>query len=105
MRFLSSFSSFCLSSSWSKITHKSNELARKKFNKRCKDIKYVPGVGINIKKFDIKLSEKEKNQLKKSIGLKKDDYILTCVARLDKNKNQGFLINIMEKLVKEFLSI
>ena len=35
-------------------------LAQKKFSKRCKDIQYVPGVGIDIKKFNIKLSKKNR---------------------------------------------
>ena len=76
-------------------------LAKKKFSKRCKDIQYVPGVGIDTKKFDISLSTSEKEDLKKSLCLKKDDFVLTCVARLDKNKNQGFLINVMKDLIKE----
>lgn len=77
------------------------ELAKNKFSERCHDIQYVPGVGIDEKKFDIKLTEKEKNELRESIGLKKDDFVLTCVARLDKNKNQGFLIEVMERLTKK----
>ena len=77
------------------------EFAKKKFSKRCHDINYIPGVGININKFDIKINENEKMKIKESFGLKKDDYVLTCVARLDQNKNQGFLINVMEQLVKE----
>lgn len=83
------------------INHEDEELAKNKFSKRCHDIQYVPGVGIDTKKFDIKMTDKEKKDLKKSLGLKKDDYVLTCVARLDKNKNQGFLINEMEELLKE----
>lgn len=74
--------------------------AKKHFNNRCKKIKYVPGVGIDIKKFEVNLLEKEKTMLKRSFGFKKGDYILTCIARLDKNKNQGFLIDCMRKLTK-----
>ena len=81
------------------------ELAKQKFSKRCHDIQYIPGVGIDTKKFDIKLTDKEKTKLKNSLGLKKTDYILTCVARLDKNKNQGFLISVMESLVKDYANI
>lgn len=80
-------------------------LAKKKFSKRCHDIQYVPGVGIDTKKFDIKMTSKEKKELKKSLGLKEKDYVLTCVARLDKNKNQGFLIEVMEQLVKDYKDI
>ncbi|WP_051551167.1 glycosyltransferase [Kandleria vitulina] len=83
------------------INKEDYNLAINKFKKRCHDIEYVPGVGIDTKKFQINLSEEEKNTLRESIGLEKNDYVLTCVARLDKNKNQGFLINVMEELVKE----
>ena len=83
------------------INKEDYNLAINKFNKRCHDIQYVPGVGINIKKFQINLTDEEKVKLRESIGLEKGAFILTCVARLDKNKNQGFLINVMEKLVKK----
>ena len=76
-------------------------LAKNKFSKRCNDIKYIQGVGIDIKKFNVNLSNEEKRIYKESLGLKLDDYILTCVARLDKNKNQGFLFIVMEQLLKE----
>lgn len=79
--------------------------AQNKFGKRCKDIQYVPGVGIDTKKFDFEMPEDEKIRLKESLGLKKDDFVLTCVARLDKNKNQGFLIKCMHELVKEHKNI
>lgn len=87
------------------INKEDYELAKRKFSKRCYDIQYVPGVGINTEKFDIKLSDKEKVKFKDELGLKEKDYVLTCVARLDKNKNQVFLINVMEQLVKEFGNI
>ena len=83
------------------INHEDFERAQKKFGKRCKDIQYVPGVGIDTKKFDLKMSENEKIKLRESLNIKKDDFVLICVARLDKNKNQGFLIKCMQKLVKE----
>jgi len=81
------------------------ELAKRKFSKRCKDIQYVPGVGIDTKKFDIKMTDAEKEEYRKSIGLSKEDYVLTCVARLDKNKNQGFLINVVEKIKEELSNV
>ena len=83
------------------INREDYERAKRKFNGKCKNIEYIPGIGIDIKKFNIKFSEEEKNEFKRTLGLKQDDYVLTCVARLDKNKNQGFLINVMEQLVKE----
>lgn len=81
------------------INKEDYELAKSKFSGKCKDIEYVPGVGIDTKKFNIAMSEKEKLELREKVGLKNNDYILTCVARLDKNKNQEFLINAMQKIV------
>ena len=72
-------------------------LAKKNFSKKCKDIQYVPGVGINIDKF-----KNESNLIiRKQLGLSDKSFIMTCVARLDKNKNQSFLINVMELLKDE----
>ena len=75
--------------------------AKKKFSKRCHDIQYVHGVGIDPKKFDFKMTAKEKHDLRASLGLKDDDFVMIFPARLDKNKNQGFLIKCMPELIKE----
>lgn len=83
------------------INKEDYEFAKKKFSKRINDIQYVPGVGIDVNKFDAKMSQKEKKNFRESIGLKKDDFVLTCIARLDKNKNQGFIIECMNELVNE----
>lgn len=80
------------------INKEDYELAKKKFSKRCHDIQYIPGVGIDAKKFDIDIPEKQKNKLIEELELHKNDFILTCVARLDKNKNQGFLIDVMKQI-------
>lgn len=87
------------------INQEDFQRAKQRFGKRCNDIQYVPGVGIDTKKFDFEMSEKEKIKLRETLGLKKDDFVLTCVARLDKNKNQGFLIKCMRELIKEHKNI
>ena len=81
------------------INNEDYERAKKRFSKRCRDIQYVPGVGVDEKKFEKKLSAKEKHALRESLGLKDDDKVLICVGRLDKNKNQGFLIRAMKELI------
>ena len=86
------------------INQEDYQRAKKKFRK-CKDIKYVPGVGIDEEKFDFQMSEKEKLELRKSLGLKKDDFVLIYPAELNKNKNQILLIEAMEELVKEYPNI
>lgn len=86
------------------INKEDYELAKNKF-KKCKDVQYVPGVGIDENKFNIKMTLKEKQELRKSIGLSKDDFVLIYVARMDKNKNQGFLIEVMKELVPNYPNI
>ena len=81
------------------------ERAKNKFGKRCKDIQYVSGVGIDTKKFNIETNNEERKKLKESIGLKNEDFVLTCVARLDKNKNQVLLIECMKQLIKNHNNI
>ena len=87
------------------INKEDYKLAKKKFSKRCHDIQYVPGVGINTEKFKAKLSSEKQKELKQALKIKENDYLLTCIARLDINKNQGFLINIMERLTKSHNNI
>lgn len=82
------------------INNEDFERAKKKFGKRCRDIEYVPGVGVDEKKFKKKLTKEEKHNLRKSLGLKDDDFVIICVGRLDKNKNQGFLIRVLADLLK-----
>ena len=78
------------------INNEDYSLAKRKFSKKCNDIQYVPGVGIDIKKFDVDVEKIERSKLIKEFPLRKNDFILTCVARLDKNKHQDFLIDVME---------
>ena len=75
--------------------------ARKKFGKRCRDIQYVPGVGVKMSRFTKKMSASDRTKYRKLLGFSEDDKIIMCNGRLDKNKNQGFLIRAMEKIVKK----
>lgn len=66
----------------------------KKFN--AKKVEYVPGVGVNIKKFsevyiDINLKRKE-------IGLTEDSFMILSVGELNKNKNQEVVIRALARL-------
>ena len=82
------------------INKEDYNLAKKKF-KKCIDIQYVPGVGIDEDKFNIKMTKKDKHELRESLGLKDCDFVMIYPAELNKNKNQIMLINVMEKLVKK----
>lgn len=83
------------------INDEDYKLAQRKFKKRCSDIRYVPGVGVNIERFKNKISNDELQKLKRTLGIDDDDIVIICVGRLDKNKNQGFLIKVLQKLLEE----
>lgn len=85
------------------INKEDYELANKKFKKT--NIEYITGVGIDTKKFNFNMTQKEKDELRESLKLNKQDFVMLYAARLDKNKNQTFLINIMEELIKKYSNI
>lgn len=82
------------------ITNEDFELAKRKF-KKCKQIEHVCGVGLNTDRFDIEITEEDLEELRKEIGIEKDNIVLTYVAELNKNKNQMLLIKTMEQLIKK----
>jgi len=79
------------------INKEDYELAKNKFKT---DVQYVPGVGIDPKKFDIKMTKQQKTDLRKSLGLKDSDFVMIYPAELNKNKNQKMLIDVMEMISK-----
>lgn len=81
------------------INNEDYELALRKFN--AKKIYYVPGVGVDPKRFSFDLSSDEKSKLRKSFGIKSDDIVLIYVAELNKNKNQIMAIEAMKKLLSK----
>lgn len=68
------------------------------------DVQYVPGVGVDPKRFEPRLTKKQRNDLRASLGIKADDFVMIYPAELNKNKNQVMLINTMELIVKEYPS-
>lgn len=79
------------------INKEDYELSKKKFNTKTY---YVPGVGISKEKFDIVMTEEEKNNLKKSLGIENKKYIMIFSGEINENKNQKLLIDTV-KLLKE----
>lgn len=64
------------------------------------DVRYVPGVGVDPKRFKPRLTKKQRNDLRRSLGLKPDDFVMIYPAELSKRKNQIMLIKVMELVVK-----
>ncbi len=81
------------------INKEDYDLAKKKF--KTKHIELVNGVGVDESKFNFEMSETEKIELRKSLGLKKDDFVIIQVGELNKNKNQIMTIKTIKELTKK----
>lgn len=67
--------------------------------KKLGSIQLVNGVGIDNSKFDFPFGKEDRLKYRNKLGLEPSDFIMIFPAELNKNKNQIFLINCMEKLV------
>ena len=78
------------------ITQEDYDLAKKKF--KIKDLHLVHGVGLDEKKFNIFISNEEKENLKQELKIDDKSVVCTYVAELNKNKNQQLLIKAIKRL-------
>ncbi len=85
------------------INEEDYNIAKKKF--KAKNIELVHGVGVDEHNFNFEISKDERHKLRKSLGLKDDDFVLIQVGELNKNKNQIMAIEAMRDLVKIYSNI
>lgn len=78
------------------ITINAEDFERVKKSFKADNIKYIPGVGIDIDKF----SKTDVNQTlkRKSLKLPKDAFVMLSVGELNKNKNHEVVIRALAKL-------
>lgn len=76
------------------INREDYERARRRFH--AKKTLYIPGVGINIQKFDNKTTDISKKR--KEIGLAGDETMILSVGELNENKNHEIVIRALQKL-------
>lgn len=62
----------------------------------CKKIYKIPGVGIDIKRFQLK--DFDRNKYRENLGLGKDDFVILSVGELNKNKNHETIIKAISLL-------
>lgn len=74
------------------------EFAKKSFGNRIKQIEYIPGMGVDEKRFCVKLSISQRNNMRESLNIQRDDFVIIYPARLCKDKNQILLLNFMKKM-------
>ncbi len=75
------------------INKEDYDIATRKFKT---SVRYLPGVGIDQDKFNFNMSEEEKIELRKSLGLTQDDIVLIYPAELSKRKNQIWLLETLK---------
>jgi glycosyltransferase EpsD len=79
------------------INQEDYERARKKFKT---DVRYVPGVGIDAKKFNVKMTKVERDKYRQTLGLKPDDFVIIYVAEISRRKNQERLLKEQAEAIK-----
>jgi glycosyltransferase involved in cell wall biosynthesis len=56
-----------------------------------KKVVYIPGVGVDVEKYR-SINKDETNELRRELGLSSSDYVVLCIAELNRNKNHEQLI-------------
>lgn len=79
------------------INREDYERAKKSFH--AKQTEYIPGVGIDTKKFSYGLIDRKEKR--KSLGLEENDIMLLSVGELIPRKNHGIVIEAIAQLKEE----
>lgn len=78
------------------ITINKEDYNRAKNNFKMKAIEYIPGVGVDIQKFQ--LDDFDRDSYRKQLGLDKNDFMILSVGELNANKNHEVVLNAIAKL-------
>ena len=80
------------------INEEDYNLAKTKF--KAKEVELINGVGVDENKFNFIMLDSEKEKIRQTLNLKKDDFVLIQVGELNKNKNQIMTIEAMKKIIE-----
>lgn len=81
------------------INEEDYNIAKRKF-KNTK-VERIHSTGIDINKFQRKLTLEEKEKIKQELKINKNDFIILNIGELNKNKNQIMQLKAIKKLVEE----
>lgn len=76
------------------INHEDYELAKKKM--KSKNVCYIPGIGVNIEKYNNVMINREKKR--KELGVPDGGIMILSVGELNKNKNHEVIMRAIAKL-------
>lgn len=80
------------------ITINQEDYAFAQKHMHAKKIVYVPGVGIDLEKFNNNLSESRIAEIRQELSVQSDEKMLLSVGELNKNKNHEVVIRALAKL-------
>ena len=64
-------------------------------------IERIPGIGCDLGRFqNVEITADERAELRKSLEIGEADFVMTYVAEINDNKNQGMLVDMMETVRK-----
>ena len=69
-------------------------LARRKMH--AKRVEYVPGVGIDTCRFAF--SREDRQEKRRELGFREEDFLILTVAEMNKNKNQSMVLKALARL-------
>lgn len=78
------------------ITINKEDYNRAKNKFEMKQLEYIPGVGVDIQKFQ--LDDFDRDSYRKQLGLDKNDFMILSVGELNANKNHEVVLNAIAKL-------
>lgn len=67
---------------------------QQKYDISSKKSTYIPN-GVNLQKYELEIDKKRKRS---QIGLEKDDFVISCIARLSKEKDHPQLFKALKKI-------
>jgi Glycosyltransferase len=81
------------------VTINLEDFARAKSLSHQSNVFLINGVGVDLNKFHMH-SEQDRKAIRHELGYSDTDFIITCVAEINKNKNQFFLLRQIPELTK-----
>lgn len=83
------------------ITINSEDYERAKRSFHAKRTVYIPGVGIDLRRFSFEFSEEDRRKKRDELGVPQEATVLASVGELNDNKNQSVVICAMAKLADQ----
>ena len=80
------------------VINKEDYKNAKKFHLRKNGkVYHIPGIGLDLERFS-PLTEKERREKRKKLGITEDDFFLVSVGELNENKNQQIILRALEQM-------